>query len=216
MGNPVPKKNTSSSLAPVKVVQHNQHVVLDGVTSSTWKESQIKSTAEGWLEYRSQQVCRDGSYPLHIAVANGAPQSVLKMLIEGAPGIALKADKFGRTCLHLAVRNGGPVENEINEETLPKVTIETLKLIHSTNTSQINARDNAGKLPLHVALEEVGCDTDVVKYLIETFPDAIYAKNKEGNCPIEVAEHSEHCRKEELIEYLQGISSSTSSLEVAQ
>ena len=105
MGYAVQKKSgVSPSLRPIAIVQHNQHLVLDGRTSSSWQESEIKSISERRTEEHSHHH-RDGKYPLHIAVASGASLQVLDMLIKEAPEVVSKTDKFGQTCLHLAVRS---------------------------------------------------------------------------------------------------------------
>ena len=102
MGNLVQRKK---KVAPT----HYQHLALEGVTSSTWRESQMKNATEQRVEDKFHQI-RDGSYPLHMAISSGAPIEVLQILVKAAPDVALKTDKFGQTCLDLVVKCGGTPE----------------------------------------------------------------------------------------------------------
>ena len=88
--------------------------------------------------------------------------------------------------------------------------MEAVKLIHSLDTCQVEAKDKDNQLPLHVACE-VGCSVDVVRYLIKAFPDATHMKNKDGNCPLDI--FSRICGYKELIGLLSELSS---DVEVAQ
>lgn len=222
MGNLVQKKpGVSPSLRPIELVQHNQHLVLDGTTSSAWKESQIKSTVEQRFEERTLLQVRDHSYPLHMAISSGAPMQVLDMLVKEAPEVASKTDKFGRTCLHLAVKNGGTTTNDIidgpepyTEEKHSLSTMEAVKLIHLLDTSQVKTKDKAEKLPLHTACE-VGCIVDVAKFLVHAYPDSVHTKNKDGNLPVDVAAAFGHCSKG-LINYLSELSVTDDDVEVSQ
>jgi len=203
MGNVVIKKSgVSTSLQPIELVRHNQHLVLDGTTSSAWKESQMKSIAARRFEDRSCQV-RDGAYPLHIAIANGASLRVLQMLIKKAPEVASKTDKFGRTCLHLAIMNGGHsndvAESESNQEAKNVVMLEVVKLIHSFDNSQVKTIDKKGYLPLHIACE-VGCSIEIAKNLINAYPSSIQMMNKDGKYPLDVAVASGYCSKDLMLE----------------
>lgn len=195
MGNLAKKKNDMSpSLYP-----HSQHLVLDGATSPAWKESQIKSTAQHCFEERSQQI-RDGSYPLHMAIANGAPRHVLEILAKEAPEVAAKADKFGQTCLHLVLKYGVHDTCVDGADNNPTSILDMFKVVHSFNASQVKAMDRANCLPLHMACK-VGCSIDVAKFLVNAYPDSVNIKNEDGNSPLKVAIASGHCSKE-LIAFL--------------
>lgn len=164
--------------------RHNQHIALDGTTSCAFKSSQIKSISQHRFEDHSQQL-RDGSYPLHMAIASGATIQVLEMLVKAAPEVASKADKFGRTCLHLAVKNGGVTQHFDGGEDLAS-TLEAVKLVHSLDSNLIRAKDKRGQLPLHVACE-AGCSIEVINFLLLEYPDGANAKNIDGARPADLA-----------------------------
>ena len=201
MGNLAQKKNgVSPSLCPIEIVSHNQHIVLDGTTSPTWKESQIKSISQRRFEERSQQL-RDGSYPLHMAIVNGAPMQVLEMLAKAAPEVASMTDKYGQTCLHLLVlKYGGRCTHTDGADSNPDVLLDAVKLVMPFDKGQIMVKDKADRLPLHVACG-TGCSIDVAKFLVDAYPDSIGSKNSDGNSPLEVAIDSGRCSKE-LIGFL--------------
>lgn len=217
MGNPVQKKNwVSPSANPIEVIQHNQHIVLDGTTSSAWRASQIKSIAERRSEEHSSRQVRDGAYPLHMAIENGGPLQVLEMLAKEAPEVASKTNKFGQTCLHLAVKNGGTSSDVAGSESFkkpPATTMNAVKMISLLDTTQVKSRDIAKQVPLHIACE-VGCSIDVVKFLMNAYPDAIQVVNKDGERPLDLANLFGNCSKD-LIIYLSELSNAATA-EVAQ
>lgn len=160
MGNLVQKKNgVSPSLRPIEVAQHNQHIALDGTTSPAWRESQIKSIAERRFEERSQQV-RDGSYPLHMAISSGAPKQVLEMLVKEAPEVASKTNKFGQTCLHLAVKNGGTANDEVG------CSIDVAKFLVHAYPESAQMKNKDGNRPLDVAVAFGRCSKELINYLL--------------------------------------------------
>lgn len=196
MGNLVQRKKSVSELVPHdNFTKSNRHLVLDGTTSSSWKSSQIKTSSETQFEERSIQL-RDGSYPLHMAVANGAPLIIIDMLIKAAPDVLSWTDKFERTCLHLAVANGAtidfissidPITSQIvYNEHRPKTTLEVIELLHLMDKSLVTRKDNRKNYPLHTALQG-GCSAGCIEYLIRTYPQAINSRNEDGMLPLELA-----------------------------
>lgn len=122
------------------------------------------------------------------------------MLNRGAPEVASKTDKFGRTCLHLAVKKDGAAEigySSLANSPREKPPIGTIELIHSLDTSQVKVKDKANDLPLHSACT-AGCSFSAAKFLIAEYPESIHIKNKDENRPKEVAIASGRCSKSVL------------------
>lgn len=201
------KKKVGPALIPNdSFAQGNQHLVLDGATNSSWRSSQIKHSSETQFEDRSIQI-RDGSYPLHMAISNGAPQSVIEMLIKAAPDCLSLTDKFDRTCLHLAVANGATKDTmsavdssamqEIQVENEPRTTLQVIELLHSMGNKEISSQDKSKNLPLHTALQG-GCSVECANYLIQAYPPALHVKNKNGMTPLDVTLKFANCSKEVL------------------
>jgi len=194
MGNPAPKRQNkvanSSTIVPNDSFNiDNQHLVLDGTTSSTWRRTQIRSTAEMQFEERSQQV-RDGSFPLHTALRSGAPQTVIEMLLQASPDIISLTDKFGMTCLHVAVSDAKTVDFE---EDPALVTVEVVEMLHTLDSKLIQTPDKVSRnLPLHTACQG-GCSVVVAKALMQAYPAAIRIENKDGMHPLDVAKSFGKC-----------------------
>jgi ankyrin repeat protein len=169
--------------------------VLDGATSSSWRSNQIKTSVETQFEERSKQL-RDGSYPLHIAIANSAPFPVIEMMINAAPDVLSLTDKFDRTCLHVAVANGATIDSmlivdpvTLQETSIyqpPRTTTEVLELLHSANSKQIYQQDKSKNLPIHTAMQG-GCSARSKDFLIREYPQAVDAKNIDNLTPSELA-----------------------------
>lgn len=197
MGSLVRKKNkVVPALVPSECFgKNNQHLVLDGTTSPSFKSHQIQTLPETQFEERSKQL-REGSYPLHMAIANGAPLPVIEMLINAAPDVLSLTDKLGRTCLHLAVANGATLDSCVmkdpvtSQETLieqhPKITLEVIELLHSMNKNQIRTKDTTQNLPLHTAMEG-GCSVCCQDFLVREYPQAASTKNINGLSPHELS-----------------------------
>jgi ankyrin repeat protein len=197
MGNLVQKKaKATPALVPNEsFAKNNQHLVLAEVVSSSWRSSQVQNTTESEFEERSRQL-RDGSYPLHIAIANGAPFRVIEKLATAAPDVLTMTDKFGRTCLHLAVANEATLNLESSTETLnsqethskqlQRITLDILELLHFMNRNQIGKQDKSKNLPLHTAMQG-GRSVECVDFLIRGYPQAVDMRNIDGLTPSELA-----------------------------
>jgi hypothetical protein len=193
------KKRVVPALVPNEsFAKNNQHLTLDGAVSSSWRSNQIKSSAEAQFEERSIQL-REGSYPLHMAIANGAPKAVIEMLIKAAPDVLSFTDKYDRTCLHLAVAGGSTTESfeEVHCGQEVVRSLEILELLSSVDTKQVMRQDKANNLPLHTAIQG-GCSVSCVEFLIRTYPQAVNVKNKDGMTPLDVALKFGNCSKDVL------------------
>ena len=92
---------------------------------------------------------RDGSYPLHMAIASGATPSVVRILLQEAPAVARFTDKCRRTPLHVALEVRAPPD--------------VVRLMLSADAGVASISENTRKnLPLHVACIH-GCCVKVAK-----------------------------------------------------
>lgn len=171
MGDPAPGKACASGGSVPN------HAILDPSGGMT------KDPMDLQYDFLSAQV-RDGAYPLHIAVQSRAPPVVLELLIRHAPEVLAMTNKFGETPLHLALQHG-PVGREAAE----------LLLRHGPEA--VRARDRGGDLPLHHAACH-GAAADVVRRVVEIWPEVIHEVNKEGLTPMACAIQHGHCDKEVL------------------
>ena len=131
----------------------------------------------------SEQI-RDGAYPLHMAIHSGVSSPILELLIQQAPEILTKTNKFGETPLHLALKKGAHNESQV-------------ELLLRHDTKAVTMRDSQGNLPMHNAAA-FGCSPIVAKHLVELGPEMIHAVNSEGLTPMACAIHHNHCSKEVL------------------
>lgn len=203
MGNLVQKKaKVSPALVPNEsFAKNNQHLVLAESVSSSGRNSQVSNTTENQFEERSRQL-RDGSYPLHIAISNGATFHVIKKLATAAPDVLTMTDKFGRTCLHLAVANGATSNSVASSEPiilqdtysthLPRNTLDILELLHSMDRNQICKQDKSKNLPLHTAMLG-GCSAECVDFLIREYPQAVDMRNIDGLTPWAIKTDIKYC-----------------------
>lgn len=109
----------------------------DGFTALHWACNQGYIVIVNLLADKGAQVNvtdEDGESPLHRAVACGHPEIVQELLKRGAKAEA--ADGAGRTTLHKAANAGD---------------VNVLKLLLSKKGLAVNARDEHGVCPLHLA-----------------------------------------------------------------
>jgi ankyrin repeat protein len=146
-----------------------------------------------------QQV-RDGSYPLHMAIAAGAPRNVVDLILgEADDDVLLMVNKHGETSLHIALANPS------NEEFVD-LLIETSKKCELTRI-----KDKRHNLPIHTAAT-FGCSVGVAKKLLLIYPNSIHKKNKESKTPLDLATEYGRC-SEEVIRLFEISDHSETSLE---
>ena len=172
MGDPAPGAHGHSNNE-----QHNLHAIIDP-TGGMYKEA-----TDFHYGLLSEQI-RDGAYPLHMAIHSGVSLPILELLIEQAPQVLVKTNKFGETPLHLALKKGAHNEAQV-------------ELLMRHDTKAASMRDDRGNLALHIAAV-YGCSPLVAKDLIELGPEMIHSVNKEGFTPMACAIQHNHCSKEVL------------------
>jgi hypothetical protein len=171
MGNPAPPHKTRNSK------EATQHFVID--TASKPNANLI----DLWYELLTHQI-RDGSYPLHEAVAAGAPRGVIEMLLKEADDVLLLTNKHGETPLHIALANQSTVDGDV------------MDILAGTNLSiaRVKEKDN-GNLPIHTAAIH-GCSVAVAKMLLEIHPNSIHEKNDHFKTPLDLAMEHRHCSED--------------------
>ena len=178
MGHLVPKKKKAANLSTGTNNNQQQHFVTDLAGRSNL---QCADTMYGVLDHQ----VRDGSYPLHMAIAAGAPVNVIGLIVGEVrgKGILQLVDKHGETPLHFAVagRSSDEVVDLLCEAT------ETVGLMH--------VKDKSGNLPVHIAAMK-GCSTSVAKRLLLLFPQSIHETNNEMKTPLDLALEHGKCSDE--------------------
>lgn len=144
----------------------------------------------------SEQI-RDGSFPLLMAIHNGATSNVVETMLAHQHDYLLnETNKYGETALHLALgREDGGLD------------IALLLLSTSGNYLLAMAKEvRTGCLPIHVlaatATKPSPLLLSLATELLQLHPDSIFDKNGDGMTPLDVANDNEEC-PEELIRLLE-------------
>jgi ankyrin repeat protein len=119
--------------------------------------------------------------PLHLALAapsaNAPPDDVVLKLLTAFPAASSCADRNGELPLHLAIRC--------------RKSLPVLKRIAAEYQPAIRARNTAGDLPLHVAVQQVHdqyrCPFDTIAWLVEQYPHACSSVDSAQELPLHVA-----------------------------
>lgn len=135
--------------------------------------------------YSLGEQVRDGSYPLLMAIENGATCAVIETILHGHREDLLRlTNKFGETALHLALKNH------------PNENLVTMLLQSSLADLLVHAKEKKhGNLPIHAAAM-MGCSPTVMTQLLCLHPDSIFEKNADGKTPLDIAVESKHCPEE--------------------
>jgi ankyrin repeat protein len=179
MGEMVPRKRNWDPLSEVKTHENNHyHFVTDTAGKSNLNSPNL------WFDSLAQSQDRDGSYPLHMAVANGAPPVVVEMLIRAASEDSLLlTNKHGEKPLHLALIH--QADDEAIGVLLGTSANQTMALTHAREKRH-------GNLPIHTAAT-AGCSVVVAKKLLQGHPNSIHEKNQQLQTPLELALVSGRC-----------------------
>lgn len=156
----------------------------------------------------------DHHLPLHFALDNGAPLSVVSTMIDVAPQTASIRGSHdgGRLPLRAALQRGAPPrvlvkvllayppaahdrgagEAQTEEPTLHLAIQRTpnafdcIRELLRASPTLVDVRNHAGELPLHIALRSRS-PVEVVELLLEFGPGAIKLKNVENDLPLRAA-----------------------------
>jgi serine/threonine protein kinase len=160
----------------------------------------------------------DHHLPLHFALDNGAPLSVVSTMIDVAPQTASIRGSHdgGRLPLRAALQRGAPPrvlvkvllayppaaydrgagEAQTEEPTLHLAIQRTpnaydcIRELLRASPTLVDVRNHAGELPLHIALRSKS-PVEVVELLLEFGPGAIKLKNLENDLPLRAAVRGE-------------------------
>ena len=163
-----------------------------------------------------------GNLPIHYAAESNKSQAFCKILIDAYPESLRIESGYGWLPIHLA--SGGErvdapdtiqymleldaelVNEENSEGCLPihcasqwtRVQIIEILLKYDPDAASKEANDEYLQLPLHLACSYDGTTClSSVQILYDAYPEAILARNEEGNIPLDVA------RNQQVIEFLQ-------------
>jgi ankyrin repeat protein len=114
---------------------------------------------------------RDGTLPLHHAVEGRNELAVVKFLAKEEPEALQKKDNRGRVPLHFAAHVG---------------TLAVVQFLAEASASTLREKMDDGRLPLHLAARH-RMGLDVVKLLVNKWPDAIFVKDASGRTPFDAA-----------------------------
>lgn len=123
-----------------------------------------------------------GSYPLHIALTNGASLEVVRILVEKCPEILSKRNGLGYTPLSVAIVNNAQI-----------LIIQYLLFMEKNAATFADRRMN---LPLHLACiyytkrmsssSTISSPLDVIKMLLKIYPEGVHKKNFDGRTPLDI------------------------------
>jgi ankyrin repeat protein len=185
MGELAPRRKKSSSISSVDSFgsenDSNQHFVTDTAYKS------YLNSLENWSGVLNVQV-RDGSYPLHMAITAGASRHAIEMLVMACPEVLKMTDKHGRTPLYIYLTKGWFVDDE-----------EMVKILLPEDDNAVARipETRSGNLPLH-AVAMYGGSLQVVKRVIDGYPDAVLAQNINKKTPYDLAMEYNQCPEDAL------------------
>ena len=125
------------------------------------------------LRKQAKQVDADGLYPLHWALAGGAPATVVSELLRVYKKAARKTDSQGSTALSFACHYGS--------------SVPVIRLLLGVYPEAVEAVDRAGRNALFHAVFK-GCSLDMLQALVEKDPSSILTQcTTSGRTPLSVA-----------------------------
>lgn len=131
---------------------------------------------------QNQDFDRDGAYPLHIAIAHGAPFDVIEMLTSNTGREVLEfTNKFGQTPLMVALLSHA-------DECI-------VRYLLSLYPDALHVPDNNGNLPIHVAAK-CGAGDRTFEILLESWPTSGTEVNGEGLKASDIAIRHGNCSDE--------------------
>jgi len=138
---------------------------------------------------KKQKVSNGFSYPVNIAIRHKGSPDVIEMLAQAAPDVLVMHD--------------GPYQGSSIATAIRSVCdVSIIKALLDANRDQTRVVDRLHDLPLHTALCVPTVSLEVVKLILNAFPDALIKTNIRGETPVQVAERNQHC-KEDIVNYLQ-------------
>lgn len=169
MGEPSQRSRNNS----LNKTKQTDHIIIDPTAGMTHKTG-----TDLHFEASSAQI-RDGSFPLHMALASRAPETVLELLMKEAPDLLLSTNKYGETPLYLAL--------------LHNAADPIIEFMLKQESKAIYMREKRfGNLPVHAAAIS-GCTVRIAKDLLELWPEMVHASNWQGLTAIDLAIQNRKC-----------------------
>lgn len=122
------------------------------------------------------------TYPLNLAIRNGASPATLQMLVEAAPAVLSKVDGAEKeTSLALLLKY------------CPKdvATLDKMIMACPKSAAVVDAHINT---PLHIACRSGAC-LNAVRHLVILYPEALAMVNRQDKLPVEVATETLCCEE---------------------
>ena len=125
----------------------------------------------------------EGAFPLHIACRyGGMPFEVMEFLVEQDPAILLHRDNYGNLPIHALCSSRQPPNTRRPQNSL----LAMMSLFTSDHPSELSTSDGTGALPLHRACRNREMPIDVLCFLVDQGPTALYHRDQQGNLPMHV------------------------------
>jgi ankyrin repeat protein len=123
-------------------------------------KSKLSNSVDLWISSLASQI-RDGSYPLHMAIAAGAPRIVVERILQESGDALSLTNKHGETPLHIALARTDAED------------ADAIAILAGNDSSIARVKEKLhGNLPIHTAATH-GCSVQVAKTLLEIHPSSI-------------------------------------------
>jgi len=133
----------------------------------------------------------DGKTPLHYAAIYSTDLNIIKAVGDWNSESCVTHDKFGYTPLHYAIQNNRNIAviETIVSCNVMAVTITACYVVKNKSMELCDATN--GSTPLHIAILAKS-EQNVIKYLVNEYPNAIQIQNTNSNIPLHeaIANHS--------------------------
>mmetsp|Transcript_7538 Transcript_7538/g.10817 ORF Transcript_7538/g.10817 Transcript_7538/m.10817 type:complete len:671 (-) Transcript_7538:105-2117(-) len=143
----------------------------------------LQAVRRRWIspQQLKRRQLKDFSYPVNIALYNGASVEVLELLVNAAPEILGEQDgPEGCSSISLLLQRG---QELYQKDDLMKI----MNLMLSRNPLCTQLLDKRSNYPLHVACSK-GYPLRVIERLVSAYPKAMESKNFHGQTPLEVSQ----------------------------
>eukprot|EP00980_Cylindrotheca_fusiformis_P027502 scaffold20791_cov137-Cylindrotheca_fusiformis.AAC.1 len=196
-----------------RVIEHSRaHPIDAGYLDGHWEETPlylacqqdpppeaIRAISEAYPEAVLLKSRANKDLPLHIACRYQATASVLETLLRDFPGTATWQTKFGALPLN-ALWEFKPVGAEADDTFWTKVRIilSSVAIFRNIESGLDNpgphdlvAEDRAGGelflLHAAVSLGGLSCPMEVLKYILERYPNQVHERDRSGQLPLHIA-----------------------------
>lgn len=158
-----------------------------------------------------------GRYPIHnVCARDNVPVEVTECILEASPLLLKEKIKTdGRTPLHVAVivgmyhmstirlivkeyKEGAAVQDKEQDTPLhshllycQEPNLEICQLLMQTQPHIIKSMNRQHYYPLHAAVFSGKVDWQIVKYILDLFPDALMKKNRKGQTVRQMTDNDE-------------------------